>query len=381
MVLGTDETWRSMAFRRRYLALCAVSAALLVGVVAGAPRFAFDAWGNARPATGMSILEGHPCLRAEKKRVLVRGVEDGFSSLGEEAGRRRSDLPPASPGISVRADYDSATPDAAFADYFELPARVASGVLVIRMRAIGDNSNDWITIGDASTPKDPARVFSRVIRNFDAARTRTGDIHAISFKALKLDNGDGFLDFINGSDEDRTVDVIISDDTSVDFIGAAYCEPPQTHGGLTLEHDEGLRVQAPDFAVFGCDGAAGFRCDPFLGDASCDDEFPMLCFRDAETPAPKAWLGHPSAGLFTRGWSGGEVAGTAPVLGRRFQTIDEADGYCATEFGEGWRVAEWHLGGSTRQISAAAGGRPFSGRYWIDIRGQPYATCWGRNDD
>jgi hypothetical protein len=125
---------------------------------------------------------------------------------------------------------------------------------------------------------------------------------------------------------------------------------------------------------------AGDRgCDPHVGDTSCQISLPLLCFAEQRLSAPTELSTAPD-GLGTRRWSGGQVAASAPVRGDRFSTIDDADRYCARQFGPEWRVADFHLGGRGFGFAAKLRGDGFSGRYWVDIRDQPYATCWKRSE-
>jgi hypothetical protein len=374
----------------RWLSLLLALVAAVLAVVLGRDLVNGLAGPESRPASGKAVLEAFRCRPGETRRVAVRGVEDNYSPLGNEPARG---LHPRLAGLdfdkSPPTDFDSATPDTEVADYFELPATTASAIIVMRLKAIVDNANDPILIGDRSTGargQTPTghRSFAGLISDL---RRRlgwkgSGDVYWAALADLPTTSGGTVLGLVQGAGGTAPLDVVVGDDTAVDFMAVAYCLRPPGETGVTLAHLLLAEAPAPELAGFECRDASadGPRCDPIVGDRSCRGELPLLCFRDLNAPAPTGFKGA-AADLMTRRWSGGEVAATAPVRGDRFATIAEADRYCAAQFGKDWRVAEWHLGGSGWGFSARSGGRRFSGRYWIDIRGAPYGTCWRRDHD
>ena len=111
-------------------------------------------------------------------------------------------------------------------------------------------------------------------------------------------------------------------------------------------------------------------CNPYVGDALCSMPRPLLCLIDINAPAP-AYLSN------SKNWTGGLVATTDAVPGDRFSTIDEADAYCAKNFGKDWRVASFHDGGGWDLRAYGSAGKP-GGRVWVDIKTQSSGTCWSR---
>lgn len=79
-------------------------------------------------------------------------------------------------------------------------------------------------------------------------------------------------------------------------------------------------------------------------------------------------------------WSGGVVATTQPVAGDTFKDKDitAVNAYCQAQFGNGWRVAEFHDGvywffqayGGTVSAPAVP-----STRFWVHINDQPDGNC------
>jgi hypothetical protein len=151
----------------------------------------------------------------------------------------------------------------------------------------------------------------------------------------------------------------------------------EAHNGLTW-----TKVRVDDLVgvvEVGCGSipGAGNQCDPYSGDTPCSAELPVLCFRDSGFEQP-ALLPTPS---MYHQWSGGIVATTDPVRGNSFNTIQDANQFCADNFGYGWRVAEFHEGWGWYFWAYGNVGRMFNDayrRFWVDINDQPNGTCWSR---
>jgi Concanavalin A-like lectin/glucanases superfamily len=132
----------------------------------------------------------------------------------------------------------------------------------------------------------------------------------------------------------------------------------------------------------GCSG-----CDAYQGDTPCVQKLPLLCIYKP-TPPFSLPAGVNNTNQYNQ-WSGGVVATTAPVAGNTFPHIsisttvpnppDDANSYCALQFGSGWRVAEFHDGwGWNFQAYGGTVSAPTvpSTRFWVHINDQPAATCW-----
>jgi len=146
--------------------------------------------------------------------------------------------------------------------------------------------------------------------------------------------------------------------------------------------------------------------DPYAGDTSCQVALPLLCVKLDGSPRPNYAIdtvdqGLPKEGY--RGWIGGHLATTQPILGTALVSRQYADRVCAATLGTGWRMAEFHDGRYVRHMdethfygnasnspspwpaNTAAGGHAFYGfgnvrddsRYWVRISDQP-ANCWNR---
>ncbi|GAA5437997.1 hypothetical protein [Deinococcus aquaticus] len=88
----------------------------------------------------------------------------------------------------------------------------------------------------------------------------------------------------------------------------------------------------------------------YLGDTPETAVLPMLCILPGTLPVP--------AGItpdFYHGWSKSQVRLTTPVSGSVMNSQILADGICATQFGQGWRMGEFHDGSGGHSFWAVAG--------------------------
>lgn len=343
------------------------------------------------PDSGMALIDGFTCHRAETKRVVVRGVEDNFSSQGDEHARPHDRLAGRNINLMLgAARFDDPTPDHGVTDYFEFSPATASGLIVMKIRPPVENNNDVLAIGDLTTQevgdqRGDADLRMGLLSHHIASGhwKRAGDLWWASIADIPLTSGRSLLEAINASDGRRVIDIHIADDTVVDFVAAVSCESPRTDSGVTLRHVEAEKGAALDIAIFSSQrgdpaNPAEHEANPFVGDERCSIPLPLLCFADRDTRPPR--LASAREMDLARHWNGGELAATAPVRGDAFSTITEADNHCTARFGQGWRTAEWGDGGFMGSFAGQARGRRFAGRHWVDIRGQPYATCWRRAD-
>lgn len=373
--------------------IAVVAASLALGAFAA--RRAAESAGAAAPAvSGMELLRAFRCHRAERKLVIVRGVEDDFSPQGTEsvALHPRSDTPRLR-SLLKGGSYDQSQPDRTLVDWFAVPSRISRGLFVIGLRPVAENANDVLLIGEPGTTgiiRMEANIFQRLIPELadHPGWRRAGAIHHAEFADIRFQfhhrRLDGtrtvmprqsphatLLDYVRGGDEQQPVEVRVSDDTSVDFVGAAVCEepPPGTGLSLSLSPDRSRGI-----VVLSCTGGGDDEpvCDPYVGDAPCGTPLPLACFRGEDVPVPAS----ARARRLGLSWSGGRIAATEPVRGDAFATIDQTDAHCAARFGRGWRTLTYHDGGRSSAVAGYGRMPAAARRLWIDIRGQPYATCW-----
>jgi hypothetical protein len=377
---------------------------LVLAVCAGLVAFAFAAPARSRqdaaevPRTGVELLRAYRCRQAETKRIILRGVEDGFSPVGDEptslrAGRRNAFT---LSFVNVGA-YDQYAADSRMGDSIESPSRVARGLFVMSLRRIGSNANDTISIGDLSSqgrsvwggrrfgghPSSlvPAVGWQRQGTLYFAELDQVRFLPQIPGMPAALRDGPlgrsfaTLLDYIRAGDGRTWVDVMIEDDTSVDFIGMAVCEEPPRGKGLTMAPAIYPKARLRNLTVMACRAVKDddHICNPYVGDTPCSTSLPITCLRPGDAPRPAV-----TQDTFAQTtWSGGTLAFTEPVRGDRFRTIRDADRHCAARFGADWRTATMH-DGVQEGISAFSGPGPEPARAWVDIADQPYATCWAR---
>jgi hypothetical protein len=365
--------------------LVLVASAALVAFV-GAPAPAPVA---AAPTTGMDILRAYKCRRPETKSIIVRGVEDNFSPVGEERGfirpgRRSQQTLTSSP--DPRYDYDQE--DHFFSDSLALPPRVASGLLVMGLRPNGDTRTDGVGYGDISSTLPHVRagrygsIALSLIPKTPAWQVR-GALHSISLADLQI-SLDGRTAAVPGNQRSLLslirvenlpwLDIIVQDDTSVDFIGLAICQEPPRGKGLTVT--TAADPPGANLMALSCrfNKDESHICDPHAGDTPCDSTLPVVCLRQEGRGVPAALERNHSRWY----WTGGSLALTEPVPASRFARIGDVDRFCASRFGSDWRAASLHDSGNPGGVTGFGDPRTSVGRAWIDILDQPYATCWTR---
>ncbi|MDP1737131.1 MAG: hypothetical protein Q8L23_06800 [Caulobacter sp.] len=337
--------------------------------------------------SGMGQLAAYRCAKPERKVVLIRGVEDGFSPAGVEPIFLRPERrTPALLSLVREGAYDQTQPDIGFADSLETPARVVRGVFVIGLRGLEGSPNDFLLVGEIPT-QETANATGKAFRSPLPALAAqpgwrvNGEVYSAELENLTFFEGAAgkprnLLEHLRSHSGPGWVDVSITDDTSVDFIGMAVCVAPPQGKGMTFYVPPSSSRDVPGTVVLGCNPTRDdrFVCDPYVGDTPCDTPLPVACIRPNETPAPATFSRLYSGRL----WSGGALAAAPPSPASRFRTISEVDAYCARNLGQGWRALEAH-DGLGRNLVAGRGDRAgFEPRAWLDIADQPYATCWAR---
>ncbi|MFG2042886.1 S8 family peptidase [Dactylosporangium sp. NPDC048998] len=140
------------------------------------------------------------------------------------------------------------------------------------------------------------------------------------------------------------------------FVGA----PPATHAGMTWAR---LTQRSDGIVQVGRDATT----NAYTGDTPASAALPVLCIYVDGRPAP---AGIPTTG-FGR-WAGGAVAATPAIPGAQLTSVAAANAICSTQFGSGWRMAEFHDGGGW---SLWASGNLPASRFWTSINDQP-ANPW-----
>jgi hypothetical protein len=142
--------------------------------------------------------------------------------------------------------------------------------------------------------------------------------------------------------------------------GAAQVVPPGAGAGYVL-------VGADD------------QSDAYAGDTPTSAMLPVLCLHPAGLPDPGLTeITRTPGGSLRRRWSGAEVSLTEPIVGSALTSRGVADDVCASRFGDGWRMAEFHDGGHRAGFdfwARAAQGDFAASRFWVAIDDQP-ACPW-----
>jgi hypothetical protein len=154
-------------------------------------------------------------------------------------------------------------------------------------------------------------------------------------------------------------------------------------------------------ANFGIDRVGLFNSgNPYVGDTLCKKKLPVLCINVDGSPRPGYSLVPGGLGPFYEGWVEGTLQPTPPTKGSTLTSLAVADALCATTFGPGWRMAEFHDGAYANGMDAThscntvgcitswQAGLPHGGhsmwghgnlnqakRYWTHINDQP-GNCW-----
>lgn len=136
--------------------------------------------------------------------------------------------------------------------------------------------------------------------------------------------------------------------------------------------------QPPNTANISCHGEPAPQdrphqgsCNPYQGDTSCRTVLPVLCLKPGSESMP--------AGVesgFYKGWTGGTLAASQPVMGAIIKSEAEGTTRCEAELGTGWRMAEFHDGQGGWGLQGVRGsGLAAGNRYWVHVNDQP-GNCW-----
>lgn len=347
--------------------------------------------------SGMLVLEAFECRRAETSHLVLRGLEDSYRPGNVEGARiERSGLDQ-SLNIGTR-DYDEGRQDADLFDYFRLPATTVSGRFVIRMQPPTTTRNDTLILGSfaeslAFLEGGEGGFLDLGLENLAQTPgwSQRSDIYWADLGDIELRSGATLIEFIRDPTRDGVIDMMVGDDTIVDFAGIAFCTEPESSNGLTLwVQSASARIADGQSPAFGGEPSylmamctndpdeLGRYCDPFVGDTSCDTPLPLICYRPGDHPYPgeTVWA-RTGLNIPARFWSGGEFELTLPILAEQFETFESANNYCQAHFGDEWRVADFHIDAQGYRFSGL-GRTTYIGRAWVDIRDQPYGTCWSR---
>ncbi|CAA6809855.1 MAG: Chitinase [uncultured Sulfurovum sp.] len=200
-----------------------------------------DIRGEEKGLVNDKLVQDFTCKEGLVRTVQHYGVEDLFSTAnGAETAQ-------ASNGVLTTSwiqnypypvtGYDETSNDRVFADTIEnLPSGITQGMFYIGLKSNGSSlqGNDSISIGDYSTLKlmnSPLTDLSSVhawSNQLVSNTNPTTDIYYQSFNAINMTqnaNATGTLrDLVQTQNH---FDVVVQDDTAVDFITVATCSKPE----------------------------------------------------------------------------------------------------------------------------------------------------------
>lgn len=162
--------------------------------------------------------------------------------------------------------------------------------------------------------------------------------------------------------------------TAVLFIvGLSLMAPPPAAAQIRTGMTWTVLSQQGGNVYVGTDG----QTNAYSGDTSIDQYLPILCLLVDGRTAPSGITYD-----FYSGWARGAVQATAAVRGDALTSQQQGDALCASAFGTGWRMAEFHDGRYGPTFSSPGGwafwatGRLVPGsRFWVAIADQP-ANPW-----
>ncbi|HSX62311.1 MAG TPA: hypothetical protein VLF18_19170 [Tahibacter sp.] len=160
--------------------------------------------------------------------------------------------------------------------------------------------------------------------------------------------------------------------------------------GYGMTFGDNTNASTGDGVVFvTCHGqprTASGSCNAYTGDTACSTRLPVLCLDVDGRERPAGLLVPPQGGgvmpaPFYAGWAAGRVAATKPIAGVDLTGPSAADAICRTQFGKGWRMAEFHdgliddAGNRGGWAWYAHGTLDTTTRYWVWIN-DTQANCW-----
>lgn len=144
--------------------------------------------------------------------------------------------------------------------------------------------------------------------------------------------------------------------------GVLDCEPV-TCDATGMSWGQGERNEDLGTTSVSCH-AGDYSCDAYHGDAQCSDLQPVLCVHGEGSRKNPG--GHSN-------WSGADTNITDPISGCQLDSHEAADALCAGTFGDGWVMADFHMGGGWSFWGY--GEWETDARFLVSIDSQ-YANCW-----
>lgn len=383
----------------------AVVGAIALALVAGAAGGALALWlghtGGEDDALamhsttpGMDYIDAFTCPDGLIREVQVRGVEDNFSRAGDEQAVPRAALMelvsmqqmasgeiPNSPTLR---NYDERGVDKFLFDHFAVEPGVVSGELVFSARALNGGRTDSAQLGSRYEEDRADDYFKDIGFSFQPSGVQNSGQSDDGFNGLVIvplaDFSVGsrkeyptLISYLNSTKRSLEVDLVIEDDTVVDFAALLICRQPENALGtgmtssITPQPETGL-----NHLSCGWDQSMPL-CQPESGHLRCEVPQRIACYRESKRKPPSI---PESASVNYAAYVPGEVKLTEPVRPDKFQSLAQASAFCAGKFGKGFRVLSYHEGGGGSVLTHSRIEPLATGI--VHVGDQPYANCWDR---
>ncbi len=338
---------------------------------------------------GMDYIDAFACPDGLVREVLIGGVEDDFSAEGEEKATPRAalmELPMMQhmaqrnvPNGAALRDYDEVGTDKHLIDHFEIDPGVVSGKMLFSARPLEGSRTDYANLGDRFV-EDLVEEFHRD-QVYGLSGIAFGErgfegLITIDFADLRTSpsiSTQSLIDYLNQSDRPLEVDFTVADDTVVDFAALLICREPRVAMGTGFTAAS-TSPPGSDMTYFACGwDLTSPLCEPSSGHLRCDAEQRIACYRDMNRAPPEA--ASPEIHKL-ESFVPGEINLSSLVRPERFESVADANAFCAAEFGEGWRTLSFHEGGGTAVLTHSKL-EPYATGL-VHVADQPYGNCWDR---
>lgn len=387
---GVETNYFVIACVAFFAAIAGVLAAL---VAISQSAIGFGAQEDEATRHPLELVDAFSCKKGLNAIKIVRGIPDNFDRTHTEATFPREALLSLPYMTDENGDllynfgrqYDQGGADLQLIDHFVVPRGIVSGALFIGLKPAAENSNDNISMSDREAglkAPDPASLpfqASVSASEWDAHRIEGTD-HLYSFDIEKFTTSRGpknlqsLRAYFNDPDRANEVDLQVVDDTIVDFAALLLCQEPEEALATTF-YEHSSKFLGEELSYLSCAGERTKRaCNPYQGDRSCAVPTPIACYKNGTRKVPTKMLGEEQ--IMSASFVGGEVKVSEPVRGDSFAELDQADAYCESQFGEGWRVLEFNESGNAAAMSYS--NIPVDTVMIVNVSNQPYANCWDR---
>ena len=336
--------------------------------------------------TGAEALNAVSCRSGETRRIMFGGREDFY--IPDNLENRSNVSEKHLSEIFAEADYtmqnyDQSVPKGVFAEQFELNGNIESGTLAFRIKQNVDGDDAQLKLGLIGSDNELVAEYSIAlseIENSDIWRS-SSDLYWAALsdlrprKSMNVDEFESENSLMGNLRQVRDTSQMIftvQNAEMIDFVGLSTCAAPINRTGTQF------RIRSSEFDTglvkLSCDAGGNRECNFQRGNAQCDSQQPVACFRRRNRPEFETGLDE----TFDRLWGGGELRISNAVTGNRFQNADELHAYCASEIGPDWRALTYTkprgdvvlLSEILEDISV-----------WVDIPNQPHSNCWDQRAD